>query len=151
MRITPHFVDWAITPKCNLSCRHCRGFPEGELSTERAKKLIAEIAELSPSWVIVEGGEPLLRQDLFELLGLMRQRQLDVYLITNGMLLTPRIITTPFLQQIKDPKTRAGYCQSCPYLEDCKGCRSRIFVLTGDWFASDPCCPLSLKLAAKEG
>jgi len=342
MRITPHFVDWAITPKCNLSCRHCRGFPEGELSTERAKKLITEIAELSPSWVIVEGGEPLLRQDLFELLGLMRQRQLDVHLITNGMLLTPQTITvlkqlgirvmisidgatpttyevirhgasfdrvvqsarncakeglleainttllktnyaeipgifelaasigapkvtfiglkpckeyvgelltpqqygeairlvcqaaqktgvefffdepffwaivreqgllaqvpeesagilftsttacifgeylfietngdvkpcsfspislgnvnekplgeiwrdmlsSPFLHQIKDPKTRAGYCQSCPYLEDCKGCRSRTFVLTGDWFASDPCCPLSLKLAAKEG
>jgi len=338
---SPHFVDWAITAKCNLSCRHCRGFPEGELSTETAKKLIAEITELEPGWVIIEGGEPLLRDDLFELLGLMRQRQLEVHLITNGMLLSPQIITAlkqlgvrvmisidgatpatyetirnganfervvqsarscvkegaleainftilktnyteipgilelaasigipmvtfiglkpcqnyteelltpeeygeairltcqaaqktgvefffdepffravvrgwglpapiptvgdgilapstsacifgeylfietngdvkpcsfapmtlgnvnekplgeiwrgvlsfPFFHQLKDSKTRTGYCHGCQYLEDCKGCRSRTFVLTGDWFASDPVCPLSLKLALKE-
>jgi len=52
----PYLVDREITAKCNLRCRHCRGFPEGELSTERAKKLKAEIAELEPSWVIIEGG-----------------------------------------------------------------------------------------------
>jgi len=91
---SPYLVDWAITGKCNLSCRHCRGFPGGELSTERAKKLIAEIAELKPGWVIIEGGEPLLREDLFELLELMRQSQLEVHLITNGMRLNPRIVTT---------------------------------------------------------
>ena len=53
---------------------------------------MAEIAELQPGWVIVEGGEPLLRDDLFELLELMRQRQLEVHVITNGMLLNSRII-----------------------------------------------------------
>jgi len=338
---SPYFVDWAITAKCNLSCSHCRGFPKGELSTDRAKKLVAEIAELRPGWVIVEGGEPLLRPDLVELFGLMQQRQLEVHLITNGMLLNPQILTTlkqlgvrvmvsidgatratyeairnganfdrvvqsagdyakeglleainftllktnyteipglfelaasigvkrvtiiglkpcqdylaelltpqeyqeaiklacqaaqetgiefffdepffwptvrerglmaqmpavdtgilvsstsacifgeylfietngevkpcsfapmtignvnekslgeiwrealssPFLHQLKDPKTKTGYCQSCQYLEECKGCRSRTFVLTGDWFASDPACPLSLKLASKK-
>jgi len=60
-------------------------------------------------------------------------------------------LSSPFLRQIKDPKTRTGSCQSCQYLADCKGCRSRTFVLTGDWFAADPVCPLSLKLAVKEG
>ena len=60
-----------------------------ELSTERAKKLIAEIAELKPGWIIVEGGEPLLREDLFELLALMQQNQPEVHLITNGILFTP--------------------------------------------------------------
>lgn len=338
---SPYFVDWAITSKCNLSCRHCRRFPEGEVSTERAKKLVAEIAELRPGWVIVEGGEPLLRPDLFELLDLMRQRELEVHLITNGMLISPQIIgalkqlgvkvmvsidgatkatyeairngadfdqvvqsartyateglleainttllkmnyreipglfdlaasvgvkrvtiiglkpcqgflqklltpeeyrqaiklacqaaektgvefffdepffwpavrewgllahqptvgtgivvsstsacvfgeylfietnggvkpcsfppmtvgnvndkplgeiwddmlAAPLVQQIKDSKTRTGYCRTCQYLEDCKGCRSRTFVLTGDWFASDPVCPLSRKLAVRE-
>jgi len=48
---------------------------KGGLSNKRAKKLIDEIAELKPGWVIVEGGEPLLRQDLFELLELLRQMQ----------------------------------------------------------------------------
>jgi radical SAM protein with 4Fe4S-binding SPASM domain len=307
--------------------------PRSELSTERARSLITEIAELKPDWVLVEGGEPLLREDLFELLELMRQKQLDVPLITNGLLLTPPILTTfkrlgvrvvisidgatsatyesirggasfekvaeqarncaqaglleaidfvmlkknyteipalfrlaasvgapkitliglkpcqdyseellspqeyreaitltcqaaqetgvefffdepffwatvkelgltahlpavdagivipstsacafgeylfiestgevkpcsfaplvlgninekplgeiwgemlasPLLHQIQDPHTKTGYCQDCQYLADCKGCRSRTFVLTGDWFASDSVCPL---------
>jgi len=316
--------------------------PEEELPTERAKKLIDEIAELEPGWVIIEGGEPLLREDVFELLGLMRQRQLEVHLTTNGVLLSPQIITTlkqlkvkvavsidgataptyeairngasfervvqhardcaregileainftllktnyteiagifelaasigapkitiiglkpcqdyteelltpqeyeeaielacwaaqktgvefffdepffwatvrergipaqmpavsagilvpsttacilgeylliepngdvkpctfaplvlgnvsekslgeiwrevltsPFLRQLKDPKTRTGYCRSCKYLADCKGCRSRTFVLTGDWFASDPVCPLKSEISCQTG
>jgi len=89
---SPYLVDWAITSKCNLSCRHCRGFPAAELSTARARKLVSEIAELKPDWVIIEGGEPLLRDDLFELLGLMREEQLAVHLITNGQLVNSRII-----------------------------------------------------------
>jgi len=60
-----------------------------ELSTERARRLIAEIAELKPGWLIIEGGEPLLREDIFELLALMQQKQLEVHLITNGMVLVP--------------------------------------------------------------
>jgi len=307
--------------------------PKSELSTERARRLIAEIAELKPGWVFVEGGEPFLREDLFDLLALMQQKQLKVHLSTNGTLLTPRILTTlkqlevrvmisidgtttatyesirdgasfekvveqtrncaqegileaidfillkrnyteipaifklaasvgapkitliglkpcrdyseellspqeyreavklacqaaqetgiefffdepffwatvkelglaahlpaasagivisstsacalgeylfiesngevrpcsfaplvlgnvnekplgeiwremlasPLLHQIKDPHTRTGYCSDCQYLADCKGCRARTFFLTGDWFGSDPVCPL---------
>ncbi|MFC1979889.1 hypothetical protein ACFLVS_03385 [Chloroflexota bacterium] len=52
---SPHLVDWAITDKCDLDCRHCRGFSGKEISTDRARKLIDEIAELEPGWVIVEG------------------------------------------------------------------------------------------------
>lgn len=338
----PYFIDWAITEKCNLSCRHCRGVPTGRVSTERARGLIAEIAELRPDWVIIEGGEPLLREDLFELLGLMQQKQLEVHLITNGMLMNPEVLAqlkglgvkvmisidgatkatyesirggasfervvqsaeecvrqglleavnftvlkrnyteiarifelaasigvpkltfiglkpcddyteellspeeyreaisltcqaaqetgvefffdepffwatvrelglsaqkpvggdgilvpstpacifgeylfietngdvkpcsfaplvlgnviekpiteiwrevlaAPFFRQIKDPGTRTGHCLDCQYLAECKGCRSRTFVLTGDWFAADPCCPLGSRLLAIRG
>lgn len=91
---SPHMVDWAITGLCNLSCRHCRGVPETELATERASSLITEIADLKPGWVLVEGGEPLLRKDLFQLLGLMREKGLEVHLTTNGVLLTPQIIAS---------------------------------------------------------
>ena len=67
--------------------------PEAELSTEVARRLITEIAELEPGWVLIEGGEPLLRKDLFELLGLMRERELEVHLTTNGVLLSPQILS----------------------------------------------------------
>lgn len=89
----PYLVDWAMTGRCDLSCRHCRGFPQEEISTERARRLTGEIAELGPGWVIVEGGEPLLRDDLFELLGRLRGEGLEVHLITNGMMITPEIVT----------------------------------------------------------
>jgi radical SAM protein with 4Fe4S-binding SPASM domain len=313
-----------------------------ELSTEQARRLIDEIAKLKPAWVIVEGGEPLLRPDLFELLGLMRQSGLEVHLITNGMCLAPGIaanlkqlgvrvmisidaacpatyeairtgavfeevvraarggastgvleainttmlkmnyteipavfrlaqslgapkinfiglkpcvdyrdelltaaeyreaiqivcqagretgvefffdepffgaaveemgldapvpsggagILEPsrsgcifgeylfievdggvkpcsfaplvvanvnekpltgiweemnnaaFFQRIKDARSRIGRCRQCPHLADCKGCRSRTFALTGDWFAADPACPLPGRVAVKKG
>ena len=55
------------------------------------------------------------------------------------------MLTSPVFHQVKDPKYRTGYCKSCPHADDCAGCRSRIFVLTKDWFASDPVCPLKPK------
>ena len=90
----PHFIDWAITSKCNLSCRHCRGISKGELTTDKAIGVISEITELQPEWVIIEGGEPLLRSDLFDLLNLIRRNNIDVYLITNGTLITPQIVSS---------------------------------------------------------
>lgn len=334
MRERPFFVDWAITGRCNLSCLHCERKMGGELSTEEAKRVVGEIAALKPGWVIVEGGEPLLRPDIFEILAHMRSQDLEVYLITNGMsldgekvgilrdlgvkvmvsidsadpenfarirrgarlekvvgaarslaaegilcavntviskenyreipeilalsaslgarkvnllglkpcpsyaervlspseyeeaiilacegasreelelffdepffraavrelgislpppetiggILAPQtsacifgqyifiepngkvkpcsfapqlvlgdvrekslveiwgdFLTSPFLSSIRDPLTRKGRCRECPYLFECKGCRSRTFALTGDWFASDPACPV---------
>ena len=60
----PIYVDWAITSVCNLNCRHCVGMEQGELSSEEATKIASDIIGLSPKWVILEGGEPLLRNDL---------------------------------------------------------------------------------------
>ena len=92
MEKNPYLVDWAITHRCNLKCRHCRGMREGEIGSERAIALIDEIAALKPGWVIIEGGEPLLRKDLFDILTLARQKELDVHLISNGILLNPEIL-----------------------------------------------------------
>jgi radical SAM protein with 4Fe4S-binding SPASM domain len=54
------------------------------------------------------------------------------------------ICASEFLSRLKDPSTRTGICSSCSFLAECKGCRSRTFILTNDWFAADPCCPLQL-------
>lgn len=80
------YVNWAITSNCNLDCLHCRGMKKEELSNEDAKKVIDDIAELGPEWVTIDGGEPLLREDLFDLLKYASKR-MKVYLVSNGTLL----------------------------------------------------------------
>jgi radical SAM protein with 4Fe4S-binding SPASM domain len=55
------------------------------------------------------------------------------------------ILSSEFLNRLRDPATRTGHCQSCPYLRKCKGCRSRTFTLTSDWFGTDPVCPIFAK------
>lgn len=57
--------------------------------------------ELKPGWVIVEGGEPLLRTDIFPLLALMRERHLEVHLITNGLELSGEKISFLKEKEIK--------------------------------------------------
>jgi radical SAM protein with 4Fe4S-binding SPASM domain len=90
---SPFMVDWAITEVCNLKCRHCRGMLSGDLTHDRAAQLVNEIAELKPAWVIIEGGEPLLRPDLFDILEALRHKSLEVHLISNGLLLDSEIIS----------------------------------------------------------
>lgn len=88
-KMRPRFVDWAITSRCNLRCGHCLAEKGGEMPSELLLQLAEEIVELRPDWVILEGGEPLLREDLFSLLG--RMEGLDLYLITSGSSLSGEV------------------------------------------------------------
>ena len=80
----PIYVDWAITSVCNLNCRHCVGMEEGELTHHEAIKIAEDIIGLSPRWVILEGGEPLLRDDLHQVGGMFNKEGIDILVITNG-------------------------------------------------------------------
>ncbi|MFC1861835.1 radical SAM/SPASM domain-containing protein [Chloroflexota bacterium] len=80
----PVYVDWAITSKCNLDCRHCVGMEGGELTHDEAIKITNDIIGLSPRWVILEGGEPLLRHDLPQVGRMLNEAGIDVFIITNG-------------------------------------------------------------------
>src|SRR4030042_5303567 len=73
---TPNFqlrmVAWELTRSCNLACTHCRASAErepypGELTTEEVKRGVDEIASISKPIIIMTGGEPLLRNDIFDL------------------------------------------------------------------------------------
>lgn len=83
----PYMIDWAITNKCNLNCLHCRGMSEEELDTSVILRVAKEISSLHPSWVIIEGGEPLLCNELFDVLDIIYKNGIKTYLISNGMLL----------------------------------------------------------------
>jgi AdoMet-dependent heme synthase len=85
-------VAWELTRSCNLACAHCRASAEGgpypnELSTGRSLELLAEIAAFSKPIIILTGGEPLLRDDLFEIARRGTDLGLRMVLATNGTLL----------------------------------------------------------------
>lgn len=84
-------IDWAITNRCNLNCLHCRGMAEEELKDETILRVAEEIPLLKPRWVIIEGGEPLLHQELFEIIKTIHKSYIKIYLISNGMLLDNNI------------------------------------------------------------
>jgi len=89
-------VVWNLTRRCNLHCIHCyidaweRESAE-ELTTEEGKRLIDDLAKFGVSSLLLSGGEPLLRDDLFALIEHAVGKGIRVTLSTNGILLTPRI------------------------------------------------------------
>ncbi|MDY0188259.1 MAG: heme b synthase [Syntrophus sp. (in: bacteria)] len=90
---TLRMVAWEVTRSCNLSCIHCRASSQrgpypGELSTEQGKKLLEEIAAFSRPIIILTGGEPLLREDIYELAAYGDRLGLRMVLATNGTLVT---------------------------------------------------------------
>jgi len=86
-------VAWEITRNCNLSCVHCRaaatnGPYEGELDTAACLRLLDQIAEVGPAIVILTGGEPLLRPDIFEVATYGTSKGLKMVMAPNGTLIT---------------------------------------------------------------
>ncbi len=85
-------IAWELTRSCNLACAHCRASAErgpypGELSTERSLELLSDIASFSSPIIILTGGEPLLRDDLFTIARRGADLGLRMVLATNGTLL----------------------------------------------------------------
>lgn len=81
-------VSWNTTRQCHLKCRHCyRDAGERdprELDTEEGRALIDEIAAAGFKILILSGGEPLLRGDIFELTSYAAQRGLRPVFGTSG-------------------------------------------------------------------
>lgn len=98
--ILPHtirMIAWEITRSCNLACKHCRasalhGPYPGELSTEKAMQVIDEIAAVGKPVIILTGGEPLLRDDVYDLASYGDAKGLRMVLATNGTLMSDVIV-----------------------------------------------------------
>ena len=89
-------VAWETTRSCNLLCAHCRassvnGPYENELTTEECYRIIDEILEVSRPILILSGGEPLMRQDIFKVAEYAAGKGLRVALGSNGTLITGEI------------------------------------------------------------
>jgi radical SAM protein with 4Fe4S-binding SPASM domain len=95
-KYVPLVVSWNVTLKCNLKCAHCyinasEKKLRDELSTDAAKMLIHQIAEVSRPLLILSGGEPLLRDDIYEIIRYGADRGLRMGMGSNGMLIDDEV------------------------------------------------------------
>lgn len=97
MEFTPKWIAWEITRRCNLRCVHCRSSSEPEVqahpdfSTEEAFRIIDDIAGYAKPVIVLSGGEPLLRKDVFDIAEYGTGKGLRMCLATNGTLVNEEV------------------------------------------------------------
>lgn len=108
IRLRPKRCVWELTARCNMRCLHCASglgptYSRGEeLSTAEAIKLCHELKDLGCEYVVLSGGEALLRNDWNKIAQELVSLGIAASLITNGLLITPATA-----KQIKN----AGVCR----------------------------------------
>lgn len=90
-------VAWETTRNCNLACMHCRasathGPFSGELDTDGAFRLLDQISQVGKPIIILTGGEPLLRPDIFDIARYGTQKGLRMVMAPNGTLITEKFV-----------------------------------------------------------
>ena len=82
-------INWHLTNRCNLRCKHCL-YDSGntkypELTTEEIKRVIDEFSQLNDfkKTINLYGGEPLLRDDIFELIEYAHSKNIETGITTN--------------------------------------------------------------------
>ena len=85
----PRLIAFEVTRRCRFNCRHCRadagpGGSEKELTTEQCKRTLASIAQFNKCVIILTGGEPTERGDIYELIRYGRELGLRMVMATCG-------------------------------------------------------------------
>lgn len=88
----PTVIAWETTRRCTLKCQHCRGAAQdcnydGELSTEEFFRTIDNIASFAKPMIILTGGEPMMRDDIYEIARYATAKGLRVVLAPCGHLI----------------------------------------------------------------
>ena len=94
------FIQLHLTERCNLKCTHCyqSGESSDEMSLAEIRSVISEVSDMLGEWSAaydvtfsssfnITGGEPFLRQDLFDVLEELARQKIDAYLLSNGILI----------------------------------------------------------------
>jgi radical SAM protein with 4Fe4S-binding SPASM domain len=91
-RFVPLIMSWNVTRECNMKCSHCyinatEKKLKNELTTQEGKVLMDQIYQVSRPLLVLSGGEPLLRPDIFELIQYGSAKGLKMGLGSNGSLI----------------------------------------------------------------
>jgi Fe-coproporphyrin III synthase len=154
-------VIWNLVRRCNLTCKHCYSVSAdkdfaGELSTEEIFAVMDDLKRFGVPGLILSGGEPLLRPDIFEIAQRAKAMRFFTALSTNGTLvdaaMAERIAATHFdyvgisldgLQETHDRFRRkdGAYAASLQALRRCRDAGLKVgvrFTLTRDNFHDLP-------------
>ena len=88
----PRLIAFEVTRRCRYACRHCRAnaYPdagEEELSAEQCKRILSGVADFGKCVIILTGGEPMERDDIYELIRYGRGLGLRMVMATSGYLI----------------------------------------------------------------
>jgi MoaA/NifB/PqqE/SkfB family radical SAM enzyme len=94
------FIQWHLTERCNLACRHCyqSGGNRSEPTPLEIRAIVAEFVDMLEAWseaygvsfspaFNLTGGEPLLRSDLDQIVELIGETGASIYILSNGTLI----------------------------------------------------------------
>jgi radical SAM protein with 4Fe4S-binding SPASM domain len=92
----PRLIFWEVTKGCNLRCIHCRATATelsstNDLPITKALNLIKQVSQSFLPILVLSGGEPLFRHDIFEIASYAASLGMRVALATNGTLVTKEI------------------------------------------------------------
>ena len=89
----PLNVLFEVTHKCNLNCRHCYISPkdEPELTFGEIDDILQQLAEKNSLFLTLSGGEPFIREDIFEIAASARRKGFTLTIYSNGTLITPQL------------------------------------------------------------
>lgn len=95
--LAPNVIAWESTRACNFACVHCRAqaqkLPDpNQLTTQEALSLVDQISDLCKPVLIISGGDPLQRKDIFEIASYASSRGIRVAMSPSGSDITPDVI-----------------------------------------------------------
>lgn len=118
----PLVVVWEMTQACDLTCLHCRAEAQplrhaGELSTAEAKALLDEVAALDPGVFVLSGGDPMKREDVYELVRYGRHRGIRMAMTPS---VTPLLTADAVRQLAAEGLSRIAFSLdgSCSHVHD---------------------------------
>jgi radical SAM protein len=120
--VTPFTLAWEITRSCALACVHCRAeaIPKRdprELTTEEAFGVLDQVVELGKPILVVTGGDPMMRRDVFDILQGAVDRGLKVGFSPSAT----KLVTRGAVERVRDTGVDMVHVSldgSCPEVHD---------------------------------